>query len=101
MQTGRFISGALLVMGLMLAGCGGAQGDDFVGEDRTSREVEAQFVCRPGDLFATEFYSDATRTTLVGYRACDCSGYLTSWGRMTPFTIELEPSCIGSGPAPR
>ncbi|WP_375764751.1 DUF6289 family protein [Archangium gephyra] len=101
MQTGRFISGALLVTGLMLAGCGGVQGDDFVGEDRTSREVEAQYVCGANDNFATEFYSDATFTTLVGYRSCDCFGYFTYWGRMTAYPIELTAPCVGSGPEPR
>jgi hypothetical protein len=98
MQTGKFFSGALLMMGLMLAGCGGAQGDDFVSEDRTSREVEAQYVCRRDDNYATEFYSDATFTTLVGYRACECGGYENYWGRMTSYAINLDAPCLGSGP---
>ncbi|NTX08253.1 MULTISPECIES: hypothetical protein [Myxococcus] len=90
MQAGRFVSGALLAVGLMLAGCGGAAVEDTEAQDLTSRE-DAVPNCN-GIAYDREYYSDASYSTLVGTRSCDCSNY-GQWGRVTAFVITYNYTC--------
>lgn len=83
MQAGRFVSGALLAVGVLLAGCGGPVEEGTETHDMTSRE-ELVPDCRDTTA-GTIYYSTATRLYIVGYRGCGC-GRWTSWGTTTSYS---------------
>lgn len=90
MQAGRFISGALLATGLMMVGCGGPVVEDTEAPDLTSQEG-ALPNCE-GRNYEYTYYSDATRSTVVGARGCDCY-FWSAWGRITEFHDYVSETC--------
>ncbi len=82
MQARTHLGSALLAAGLLLAGCGGGAPVDEEQDALVSREDEAPN-CE-GLSYETNYYSDATYTTLVGSRGCDC-GYFFYWGKTSSF----------------
>ncbi|MCP3169759.1 hypothetical protein [Myxococcus qinghaiensis] len=90
MQAGKFVSGALLAVGLMLVGCGGPVVGDTEAQDLTSRE-DAAPNCN-GIYYEHTYYSDATYMNPVGYRSCDCS-FWSSYGRTTAFVESYYGTC--------
>jgi len=90
MQAGKFVSGALLAVGLMMAGCGGPAVEDTEAQDLTSRE-DAAPNCN-GVYYEHTYYSDATYTTIVGTRECDCSNWVI-WGRTSAFRQSYYGTC--------
>ncbi|AGC43774.1 hypothetical protein MYSTI_02458 [Myxococcus stipitatus DSM 14675] len=90
MQAGRFISGALLAAGLVMVGCGGPVEEGLEGQELTSQE-EALPNCN-GLNYEYTYYSDATYTTVVGVRGCDCS-YWAAWGKITSFREYVSGTC--------
>ena len=90
MRAGRFVGGVLMT--LMLAGCGGAQpGDAVEDSELMSREDDAPN-CQ-GQGYEIEYYSDATYTTLVGTRGCDC-GIWARWGVVTAYSQSYSWACM-------
>ncbi|MFY2560970.1 hypothetical protein ACN469_25435 [Corallococcus terminator] len=90
MQAGRFISGALLAAGLMMVGCGGPVVEDTEAQDLTS--YEAPLPNCDGLNYEYTYYSDATYTTVVGGRGCDCS-FWSAWGKITAFREYVSGTC--------
>ncbi|MBJ6763716.1 hypothetical protein JGU66_23340 [Myxococcaceae bacterium JPH2] len=43
--------------------------------------------CGTEDSFRMDSYSEATLTTRVGWRACRCGGFSSSWGRTTQYRV--------------
>jgi hypothetical protein len=77
MQARNLIGSGLLAVGMMLAGCGGAPVDEAAQLDLATSEAELPDCT--GQNYETEYYSDATYTTLVGTRGCSCGAYFR-WG---------------------
>jgi len=80
-----------LVAAMLLAGCGGVEVE---AEQSSSLETrEDRIIC---DGYTTydqwRYYSDATLTSLVGERSCECHGPNT-WGRSTAFYRHFSGSC--------
>lgn len=92
----------LLVLGLtaigVQLGCGGdaAETDMEMRPNSTSQEL-LLLICQTDHLVV--FYSDSTRTTVVGDERCYCDSTPTRTGRRTPYseTIFLE-ECPGLAP---
>lgn len=87
----RVARSLLLVAGMLLAGCGGAEVE---AEQSPSLETrEDQIIC---DDYTTYnkwiYYSDATMTVRVGERSCECYGP-SIWGYSTPFYRNISGSC--------
>ncbi|MFY1831192.1 hypothetical protein ACN47A_35090 [Myxococcus fulvus] len=95
MQAGRFISGALLAVGLMLAGCGGPLEGDAGTDSLTSREalIPNCTSSREGVIF----YSSSAHTSMVGYTGCGC-GRWTSWGSTTAYSAVTNQCVPPSNP---
>ena len=51
----------------------------------------------PPNSVETEWYSDATFTTLVGWKFLDCSGDRDTWGVQTSFWKKYSESCESGG----
>ncbi|MCP3060644.1 hypothetical protein LXT21_17815 [Myxococcus sp. K38C18041901] len=90
MQAGRFISGALVAVGLMLAGCGGPLEEDLGEHEAASREglVPDCSTTSAG----TVYYPSATSNRIVGFRGCGCGSW-TSWGTTTAYSRSTN-ACI-------
>ncbi|WP_426731961.1 hypothetical protein [Myxococcus faecalis] len=90
MQAGRFVSGALLAVGLMLAGCGGPLEEDLGEQESTSREglVPDCSITSAG----TVYYTSSTRLRIVGYRGCGCGSW-TNWGTTSTYSQSTN-ACI-------
>lgn len=88
----RIARGMLLVAGLMFAGCGGTEAGTL--EEESALETrEDRLDCRNGGFnFRWIYYSDASYSTVIGERICDCLGPY-SWGKSSQFVIEHPGTC--------
>ncbi|NTX08248.1 hypothetical protein [Myxococcus sp. CA040A] len=87
MQAGKYVSGALLAVGLMLAGCGGPTVEDTEAPDLTSREALVPDCT--GSTAGTIYYSNAAHTAMVGYMGCGC-GRWTRWGQTSSYSSATD-----------
>lgn len=87
MQARMLVGSALLAAGMLLSGCGGAAPVEEAQDALVSREDEAPN-CN-GLSYETFYYSDASHTTQVGGRGCEC-GYFYSWGRTSSFSQHFD-----------
>lgn len=91
MQARNFIGSALLVAGMVLAGCGGTQAEPTE-QDHLSTSEDALPNCT-GQNYEITYYSDASKTTEVGVRGCDCSNYYR-WGVTSAFSDSWSGTCF-------
>ncbi|MFY0566654.1 hypothetical protein ACN28E_22835 [Archangium lansingense] len=91
MQARKLIGSGLLAVGLMLAGCGGSVLDETQVADLSVREDELPDCS--GQDYEYEYYSDATKTTLVGTRGCSC-GVWVRWGTITSYYNYSSGGCF-------
>jgi hypothetical protein len=82
MKARHFIGSALLVTGMLMAGCGGT-GPEPVEQDPLATSEDPLPNCA-GQNYEFTYYSDATKTTIVGERGCDCN-YYARWGITTAY----------------
>ena len=82
MQARHVIGSALLVAGMLMAGCGGTEMEQ-VEQDNLATSEDAIKDCT-GQNYEFIYYSDATKTTVVGERSCDCSIWVR-WGTTTAY----------------
>lgn len=91
MQAKNIMGSALLVAGMLLAGCGGATAEP-VEPDNLGTSEDALPTCT-GQNYEFTYYSDATRTTIVGERGCDCT-YYARWGITTAYFDSWSGTCF-------
>lgn len=91
MQAKRFIAGALLSVGMMMTGCGGAGVETAEPTDLTSRE-DALPDCRGQDYEYT-YYSDPGKTNVVGSRGCSCGAWFR-WGTTSSYYDYYSGTCF-------
>jgi hypothetical protein len=82
MQTRKLIGSALLAAGMLMVGCGGAT-IETIEQDHLATSEDAAKDCS-GQNYEFTYYSDATKTTVVGERSCDCSNWVR-WGTTTAY----------------
>jgi hypothetical protein len=82
MKSVKRLAGLSLAMGLLMVGCGGPVTEpEQEAASLETREDALPDCSDPGALY-TEYYSDATYTSVVGGKGCSCGAYI-SWGNRT------------------
>ncbi len=92
MQARNLIGSGLLAVGMLLAGCGGAPVDEATQFDELSTREDALPDCT-GQDYSYEYYSDATKTTLVGERGCSCGAWFR-WGTTSSYYDYYSGGCF-------
>ncbi|RKH13313.1 hypothetical protein D7V97_05935 [Corallococcus sp. CA053C] len=96
----RLLISSLAVLALQLAGCGGGvEADESQSPSTPVADDKTQLtpVGGGGNTYGTHvnYYSDATRTTLVGIRESGCSSAtpLTNWGVVSSYSTTWKFVC--------
>jgi hypothetical protein len=55
--------------------------------------IAAAASARPANEVTTEYFSDSSRTVLVGERILSCGGGVRKWGKTTSFSKQTQDSC--------
>ena len=92
MQARNLIGSGLLVVGMLLAGCGGTPVDEATQVQDIGVREDAIPDCTGKDYEYT-YYSDATKTTVIGGRGCSCEAWF-SWGRTSSFYDYYSGTCF-------
>lgn len=88
----KSIIGSLAAAGFMLLGCGGVEPSDMTSPDLATSE-DAVVDCTGRLDYTINFYSDATRTTIVGAHGCTCESWF-KWGYTTSYSQRSNyPNC--------
>lgn len=98
MQAKKLIGGVLLAVGLLAAGCGGAEADMDAVEDASNLESREDAVIWCSDKnWRVNFYAEPELINVVGYIQCRCwqpridSGIVTNYQKLvSEFTCSIE-----------
>lgn len=81
----KAIIGGVLTAGLLFAGCGGPGLEAEESSNLESREDPLPYC--GNQSYWIDYYSDATYTTWVGYRSCECYETGRVSGRTTQYAV--------------
>jgi hypothetical protein len=89
----RVVQGLLLGTMLTLSACGGPVPVDQPSEAIGQRQDAIILPCDGTKDYRYSYYSDASKTQLVGDRQCYCDGSTSQWGRVTAYYTFSSISC--------
>jgi hypothetical protein len=88
------IIGGLLAAAVMMVGCGGTELEAEAPAELGQVEAGALNKYCGFRNYSATFYSDATKTTVVGYGDCTCGSILQVTGTQTDYyTVREYPRC--------
>jgi hypothetical protein len=93
MNIKRLPQALLLTATMALVACGGTAPADQSSESVGSRQDEIVYECDGTRQWSYSYYSDASKTTVVGDEWCDCFGTLRQWGRKTGYFTLTSSFC--------